>query len=167
VHLIRVGGPPVAAPTAVHSLVGPDERPRSPSEVLFLWAKGALRANDVERQFDAQAVRLRDAGIAIDHLDTGYRFGLLAAIGAVEAVARRHGISGIRIPIETDPGLDSRGPPRGSGAGRRRLVDLRQLGSLRHALRTRGYVESRQLDELCILEIVARPHDHLGLDGGR
>jgi predicted glycoside hydrolase/deacetylase ChbG (UPF0249 family) len=161
VHLMLVGGPPVSTATAVRSLVGPDGNfPAGPAEVLFSWGKGAMRADDVEREFEAQVARLRDCGIVIDHLDTGYHMGFLPAIGrAVEKVARHHGISGIRMVMEKPTLNWVVEAPRGALAvalGGLAWLTRRQLGSLRHGPRTWGYVESGRLDEIRILEIVGR-----------
>jgi predicted glycoside hydrolase/deacetylase ChbG (UPF0249 family) len=161
VHLMLVNGPPVAPLTAVRSLVGPEGRfPDQPAEVLLSWAKGAMRADDVEREFEAQVARLREVGVVIDHLDTGYHLGFLPAIGrAVEAVARRHGISGIRMAMEKPTLAWIVEAQRGALAlalGALAWLTRRQMGSLRHGPRTWGYVESGHLDEIRILEILGR-----------
>jgi predicted glycoside hydrolase/deacetylase ChbG (UPF0249 family) len=161
VHLTLVNGTPVAHPHAVRSLVDPAGRfPTQPSEVLLSWAKGAMRADDVEREFEAQVARLRDCGVAIDHLDTSYHLGFLPAIGrAVEAVARRHGIPGIRITIEK-PSLawvvEAQRGAMAAALGGLAWLTRRKLGTLRHGPRTWGFVESGHLDEIRILEIVGR-----------
>jgi predicted glycoside hydrolase/deacetylase ChbG (UPF0249 family) len=161
VHLTLVDGPSVAAPNAVRSLVGPDGRfPAQPSEVLLSWAKGAMRADDVEREFDAQVARLADCGLRIDHLNTGFHLGFLPAIGrTVEAVARRHGIPGIRMAIEK-PTLawvvEAQRGAMAAALGGLAWLTRRKLGTLRHGPRTWGFVESGRLDEIRILEIVGR-----------
>jgi predicted glycoside hydrolase/deacetylase ChbG (UPF0249 family) len=161
VHLTLVDGPPVALPSAVRSLVGPEGRfPTQPSEVLFSWAKGAMRADDVEREFEAQVARLTDCGLRIDHLDTGFHLGFLPAIGrTVEAVARRHGIPGIRMAIEK-PTLawvvEAQRGAMAAALGGLAWLTRRKLGTLRHGPRTWGFVESGRLDEIRILEIVGR-----------
>jgi predicted glycoside hydrolase/deacetylase ChbG (UPF0249 family) len=161
VHLMLAKGPPVSAPTAVRSLVGPDGRfPATPGEVLLSWGKGAMRADDVEREFEAQVARLRDCGFVIDHLDTGHHLGFLPAIGrAVEKVARHHGISGIRLAIER-PTLgwivEAQRGALAVALGGLAWLTRRQMGSLRHGPRTWGFVESGHLDEIRILEIVGR-----------
>ena len=111
--------------------------------------------------------RLRAAGIAIDHLDTHRHLGFLPAVGgAVEAVARRHDISGIRSAVESPTLAWAASPRRGMVAGM--LTGLawmtrRQLGARRHGPQSWGYVESGRLDEVRILEIVGRltpgPHE--------
>jgi predicted glycoside hydrolase/deacetylase ChbG (UPF0249 family) len=161
VHLALVDGPSVAPPNAVRSLVGPDGRfPEQPGEVLLSWAKGAMRADDVEREFDAQVSRLADCGLRIDHLDTGHHLGFLPAIGrAVEAVARRHDIPGIRMAIEK-PTLawvvEAQRGAMAAALGGLAWLTRRKLGALRHGPRTWGFVESGRLDEIRILEIVGR-----------
>ncbi|HEY7375752.1 MAG TPA: ChbG/HpnK family deacetylase, partial [Polyangia bacterium] len=69
VHLALVGGSPVAEPTRVPSLLGPNGGFLSRgAEFIAAWTKRHIQADDVEREFDAQVARVRDAGIAIDHL---------------------------------------------------------------------------------------------------
>lgn len=161
VHLTLVDGLPVANPGGVRSLVGPDGRfPTQPGEVLLSWAKGAMRADDVEREFEAQVARLRDVGLKLDHLDTGYSLGFLPAIGrTVERIARRHGIPGIRMAIEK-PSLawvvDAQRGVLGAALGGLAWLTRRKMGSLRHGPRTWGFVESGRLDEVRILEIAGR-----------
>jgi predicted glycoside hydrolase/deacetylase ChbG (UPF0249 family) len=161
VHLTLVHGLPVAPPNAVRSLLGPEGRfPSLPSEVLLSWAKGAMRADDVEREFEAQVSRLADCGLRIDHLNTGFHLGFLPAIGrTVEAVARRHGIPGIRMAIEK-PTLawvvEAQRGVMAAALGGLAWLTRRKLGTLRHGPRTWGFVESGHLDEVRILEIVGR-----------
>jgi predicted glycoside hydrolase/deacetylase ChbG (UPF0249 family) len=161
VHLTLVEGTPVSSPGAVRSLVGPEGRfPERPADLFLNWAKGALRADDVERELDAQVGRLRDAGLSIDHLDTRFHIGFLPAVGrSVEVVARRHGIPGIRMAMEQPTLGWIVEAPRGlmaAALGGLAWFTRRQLGALRHGPQTWGYVESGRLDEVRILEIVGR-----------
>jgi predicted glycoside hydrolase/deacetylase ChbG (UPF0249 family) len=161
VHLTLVDGEPVSSASAVRSLVDDQGRfPRSVSDVFVSWAKGAMRADDVEREFDAQVARLRDLGLTIDHLDTRFHIGFLPAVGrAIEAVARRHGIAGIRMAMEHPTLAWVMEAPRGlmaAALGGLSWFTRRQLGALRHGPQTWGYVESGRLDEVRILEILGR-----------
>jgi predicted glycoside hydrolase/deacetylase ChbG (UPF0249 family) len=161
VHLTLVDGTPVCSPAAVRSLVGADGRfPARPSDLFLGWAKGALRADDVEREMDAQVARLRDSGVRVDHLDTRFHVGFLPAVGrAVEAVARRHNIQGIRMAMEQPTLAWVVETPRGLAAaalGGLAWWTRRRLGALRHGPQTWGYVESGRLDEVRILEIIGR-----------
>jgi predicted glycoside hydrolase/deacetylase ChbG (UPF0249 family) len=161
VHLTLVGGPPVASPGAVRSLLGSDGRfPSHPTEVIYSWAKGAMRADDVEREFEAQVARLADCGLKIDHLDTGFHLGFLPAIGrTIETVARRHGIPGIRMAMEK-PTLawvvEAQRGALAAALGGLAWLTRRKMGTLRHGPRTWGFVESGYLDEIRILEIAGR-----------
>jgi len=168
VHLALCGGRPVADPASVPSLVGPDGAffPRG-QDFITAWVRGRVSAADVEREIDAQVARIRDAGLTVDHLDTHHHLGFLPVVGrAVEAVARRHGIAGIRSAVERPTLAWVTDPRRGVEAGL--LTGLawltrRQLGARRHGPQSWGYVESGHLDEIRILEIVGRlgpgPHE--------
>src|SRR5262245_61857312 len=103
VHLALVGGRPVADPARVPSLLGPDGRFLSRgAEFIAAWGRRRIDPDDVEREFDAQIARVRDAGIAVDHLDTHHHLGFLPVVGrTVEAVARRYNIGAIRSAVET------------------------------------------------------------------
>jgi predicted glycoside hydrolase/deacetylase ChbG (UPF0249 family) len=104
--------------------------------------------------------RVRDAGLEPDHLDTHRHLGFLPAVGrALESVARRHGIPGIRSAVERPSLAWVTEPRRGLEAGV--LAGLawltrRQMGALRHGPQSWGYVESGRLDEVRILEILGR-----------
>ncbi len=161
VHLTLTGGVPVARPSAIRSLLGPDEHfPTEVREVFLSWAKAAPRADEIEHEFDAQAARLRDAGLVIDHLDTCHHVGFLPVVGrAVEAVARRHGIAGVRTAVER-PTLawftEIRRSLTTAALCSLAWFNRRQMGILRHGPRTWGYFEAGRLDEIRILEILGR-----------
>jgi predicted glycoside hydrolase/deacetylase ChbG (UPF0249 family) len=162
VHLTLVGGRPVSDPATVPSLLGADGRSfhARGTELIGVWARGRIVRAEVERELDAQVARVRDAGLAIDHLDTHHHLGFLPVVGqAVEAVARRHGIAGIRSAVERPTLAWAADPRRGLEAGL--LTGLawltrRQLGARRHGPQSWGYVESGRLDEVRILEIIGR-----------
>jgi len=168
VHLALTGGAPVSPPDRVPSLVTPDGRFHARGQdFITAWVRGRVSADDVQRELDAQVARVRDAGIAVDHLDTHHHLGFLPAVGrAVEAVARRHGIAGIRSAVERPTLAWVTDPRRGLEAGVLTLsawLTRRQLGARRHGPQSWGYVESGHLDEIRILEIVGRlgpgPHE--------
>jgi predicted glycoside hydrolase/deacetylase ChbG (UPF0249 family) len=168
VHLALCGGRPVAQPDSIASLVTPEGTlPARGQDFITAWAKGRVVPAEIERELDAQVARVRDAGIAVDHLDTHHHLGFLPAVGrAVEAVARRHGIAGIRSAVERPTLAWVTDPRRGLEAGMITLsawLTRRQLGALRHGPQSWGYVEAGHLDEIRILEIVGRlgpgPHE--------
>jgi predicted glycoside hydrolase/deacetylase ChbG (UPF0249 family) len=168
VHLALVEGRPVADAARVPTLLAADGRFRSRgAEFIGAWTRRHIDAADVEREFDAQVARVRDAGIKIDHLDTHHHLGFLPVVGrTVEAVARKHGIAAIRSAIETPTLSWATDPRRGLKAGV--LAGLgwltrRVLGARRHTAQSWGYVESGRLDEVRVLEIIGRlapgPHE--------
>jgi predicted glycoside hydrolase/deacetylase ChbG (UPF0249 family) len=160
-HLALVGGGPIAGPAAVPSLLAPEGGfwPRAQDFVLA-WMRGHIVPSHIEAEFEAQVSRIRAAGVGLDHLDTHQHLGFLPAVGrAVEAVALRHGIAGIRSAVERPTLAWAAEPRRGIEAGI--LTGLawltrRQLGALRHGPQSWGYVESGRLDEVRILEIIGR-----------
>ncbi len=161
VHLALVEGAPVADPASVPSLLTPNGRFHTRGkEFIAAWTKRQLSAADVEREFDAQVTRVRDAGIRIDHLDTHHHLGFLPVVGrSVEAVARRHGIGAIRSEIESPTLSWVTDPRRGLKAGvltGLNWLTRRQLGARRHSAQSWGYVESGRLDEIRVLEIIGR-----------
>jgi len=161
VHLTLTGGAPVSPPDQVPSLVGPDGRFHSRGrDFIADFVRGRISPEHIERELDAQVARIREAGIAVDHLDTHHHLGFLPAIGrAVEQVAHRHGVAGIRSAVERPTLAWVTEPRRGLEAGL--LTGLawltrRQLGARRHGPQSWGYVEAGHLDEIRILEIIGR-----------
>jgi chitin disaccharide deacetylase len=161
VQLTLVRGRPVAEAGQVRSLLEADGGfPRQARDVFAAWLAGRLKPAEVEREFEAQVRRALAAGIRPDHLNTQHHIGFIPPVGlAVEAVARRIGIAGLRSAVE-EPNLTWLTElPRGVIAallGGLAWLTRRRLGALRHGPQTWGYVESGQLDEVRILEIVGR-----------
>jgi predicted glycoside hydrolase/deacetylase ChbG (UPF0249 family) len=161
VHLTLTGGAPIARPSSVRSLLGPDDQfPSEVREVFLSWAKAAPQGDEIEREFDAQVARLRDAGLAIDHLSTCHHVGFLPVVGrAVETVARRHGIAGVRTAVER-PTLawltEIRRSLTTATLSSLAWFNRRQMGILRHGPTSWGYFESGRLDEIRIMEILGR-----------
>ena len=166
VHLAMVEGGPVADPATVPSLLASGGMAGNGifyargAQFIAAWTKRQIDPDDVEREFDAQVARVRAAGIKIDHLDTHHHLGFLPAVGrSVEAVARKHGIGGIRSAIESPSLSWVTDPRRGlkasvlTGLG---WLTRRQLGARRHGAQSWGYVESGRLDEVRVLEIIGR-----------
>lgn len=161
VLLSLLGGAPVAKPESVPSLVGEDGRFFARArDVALAWAKAALGPADIEREFDAQVSRLLDYGFALDHLATRDHLGCLPMIAqAMESVARRHAIPGLRMAME-GPGLAwVAQPARGlasAGLGALAWLSRRRLGLRRHGPQSWGTFECGSLDEIRILEILGR-----------
>jgi predicted glycoside hydrolase/deacetylase ChbG (UPF0249 family) len=161
VQLTLVRGRPVADPGTIRSLLDADGAlPRQARDVFAAWLTGRLKPDEIEREFEAQVSRAIAAGIAPDHLNTQHHIGFIPPVGlAMEAVARRHRIPGLRSAVEEPTLTWVTDLPRGAVAavlGGLSWLTRRRLGALRHGPQTWGYVESGQLDEVRILEIVGR-----------
>jgi predicted glycoside hydrolase/deacetylase ChbG (UPF0249 family) len=161
VHLTLVGGRPVGDHARAPTLVGPAGLfPSRAQDFFATWMRGRVDVGEIEREFDAQVTRLRDAGIAPDHVNTHRHLGFVPAVGrAMEAVARKHRIAGIRSAVERPTLAWLTEPGRGLEAGL--LTGLawltrRQMGALRHGPQSWGFVEAGRLDEVRILEVLGR-----------
>jgi hopanoid biosynthesis associated protein HpnK len=101
-HLVLAGGPPVAAPQDVPSLV--DKNGRMPSSLGGFVARvsyGAIRAEDIDRELRAQIGKIRGAGIEPTHLDTHKHTHAHPRVMEVLAqVAQDLGITRVRKPAE-------------------------------------------------------------------
>lgn len=168
VHLTLSGAAPLAPRTTIRSLLNTHGTlPPHARDVFVAWARGDLRGDDIVREFDAQVGRLRDLGLVIDHLNTHRHIGFLPVVAdAVQTVARRHNIPGIRSSAER-PTLawitDAKRGVVAAALSSLSWFSRRRLGALRHGPQTWGYMESGQLDEIRILEIFGRlgpgPHE--------
>ena len=161
VHLTLVGGRPVAPAVSLPTLTNADGGFPAHAEDFFKsWMRGRVEVSEMEREFDAQISRLRDAGVRPDHVNTHRHLGFVPAVGrAMETVARKHGIPGIRSAVERPTLAWVTSPARGLEAGL--LTGLawltrRQMGALRHGPQSWGFVEVGRLDEVRILELLGR-----------
>jgi predicted glycoside hydrolase/deacetylase ChbG (UPF0249 family) len=161
VLLALVGGAPVSAPETVPSLLGPDGRfPNLAKDVALNWAKAWVKADEVERELDAQVARLRDLALSVDHLCSKDGLGFLPIVAhAQENVAKRHGILGLRVSVERPALTWLADPRRGmttTALAAMAWLSRRDLGLRRHGPQSWGYFESGRLDEVRILEILGR-----------
>ena len=161
VHLTLVGGRPVSPAASLPTLTNADGGfPAHADEFFLSWVRGRVEIAEIEREFDAQVSRLRDAGVRPDHVNTHRHLGFVPAVGrAMETVARKHGIPGVRSAVERPTLAWLTSPGRGLEAGL--LTGLawltrRQMGALRHGPQSWGFVEVGRLDEVRILEILGR-----------
>lgn len=102
VHLNLSDGPPVVSPGEVPSLV--DSQGRfcgGPHQLLLRLARRKLIVAEVEREWDAQVRKIRNAGIEPTHLDGHKHVHMLPRLFPVALrLAKRHGIACIRISHE-------------------------------------------------------------------
>jgi predicted glycoside hydrolase/deacetylase ChbG (UPF0249 family) len=127
---------------------------------LLAWAKATLRASDLERELDAQVSRWRDAGLRVEHLCSEAVPGSLPIVAAaVENVARKHRIPGLRILGERPTLAWTANVPRGlatAAIGALGWYNRRRMGALRHGPQTWGHFEGDHMDEIRLLEILGR-----------
>ena len=102
VHLTLTQLAPVTAPDAVASLVDSDGRFAADAFVLARrYLRGLLDLAEVRKELDAQIRRVRDAGLAISHLDGHQHVHVLPGVAHVVAdLAAAYDIRAARHPAE-------------------------------------------------------------------
>ena len=102
VHLNLSDGLPVANPETVASLLnGKGEFAGGPESLLVKLARRRLLLGEVEREWDAQIRKVRDAGIEPTHLDGHKHVHMLPGLFEIALrLAKRHGIGAIRVSLE-------------------------------------------------------------------
>ena len=102
VHLNLSDGSPVANPETVASLLThKGEFAGGPESLLMKLARRRLLLREVEREWDAQIRKVRDAGIEPTHLDGHKHVHMLPGLFEVALrQAKRHGIGAIRVSLE-------------------------------------------------------------------
>lgn len=111
-HLTLVGEQPACRPEDIPSLVGRDGRLLPDYRAFLLrYLRGGIRADDLRREFRAQAAAVTGLGVPLDHLDSHQHLHLLPGLlsRAVE-LAREHGIRWIRAPRPVVAGARRQAP---------------------------------------------------------
>lgn len=106
VHLVLTEQRPLVGAAAAASLVGPDGSfaPHL-KQLLGKRLGGGIRLPEVRLELDAQIRRVRDAGIAISHLDGHQHAHVLPGVARIVAeLAAEHGIGAVRYPAERPRG---------------------------------------------------------------
>jgi predicted glycoside hydrolase/deacetylase ChbG (UPF0249 family) len=102
VHLNLSDGPPLASPETVTSLLRKGgEFAGGPERLLLRRARNGLLLAEVEKEWDAQIRKVRDAGITPTHLDGHKHVHMLPGLFEIALkLAKRHGIGAIRVSLE-------------------------------------------------------------------
>jgi len=102
VHLNLGDGAPVAEPGSVMSLLdGQGKFAGGPESLLLRRARRGLLLAEVEREWDAQIRKVREAGIRPTHLDGHKHVHMLPGLFEIALrLAKSHGIEAIRVSLE-------------------------------------------------------------------
>jgi predicted glycoside hydrolase/deacetylase ChbG (UPF0249 family) len=150
-HFNLTAGTPVCAPDAVPSLCDSRGEFHSLRRLVARALSGRIAAADVARECGAQILRLRQAGIAVTHLDSHRHVHLLPGLwGPVVETARQAGIGCVRVPLER---LGGRTP----------LGALAEQTLLRSAYRLGGGNGTRPVDHFYGSALFKRPDFLRGL----
>lgn len=103
VHLNLSDGAPVAEGTRVESLVGANgEFHGAPRKLLVRIVRRKLAVDEVEREWDAQIGKIREAGLKPTHIDGHKHVQMLPGLFEIALkVAKRHGIAAVRVSLES------------------------------------------------------------------
>jgi chitin disaccharide deacetylase len=103
VHLVLVGGRPVAPPNEIASLVDESgELPRSLGAFVARVTAGLIQDEHIQRELRAQIGKIRAAGIAPTHVDTHkHTHAHPRVMDSVARVARQFDIPRMRKPFES------------------------------------------------------------------
>ena len=102
VHLNLSDGPPTAAAEEVRGLLNKGgDLEEGPESLLLRIASRDLALQEVEREWDAQIQKVRDAGIRPTHLDGHKHVQMLPGLFEIALrLAKKHGIHAIRVAHE-------------------------------------------------------------------
>jgi predicted glycoside hydrolase/deacetylase ChbG (UPF0249 family) len=116
-HVVLVDGEPLAPPESIPTLVSGNTFRTSITDLARAAVTGAIAADDVAAEAEAQFKRLRAAGVDITHFDSHKHAHMFPAIfRPLLAAAKANGIGAVRNPFEpfsvhwiTSPALWLRG----------------------------------------------------------
>jgi chitin disaccharide deacetylase len=102
VHLNLSDGPPVAGRETVRSLVSvTGEFGEGPESLLLKIAMRGLTPSEVEKEWEAQICKVRDAGVTVTHLDGHKHVHMLPGLFEIALrLAKRYRIGAIRVSHE-------------------------------------------------------------------
>jgi chitin disaccharide deacetylase len=131
VHLNLSDGPPVANRETVATLLDENgEFTGGPESLLLRRARRGLLLAEVEKEWDAQIQKIRDAGITPTHLDGHKHVHMLPGLFEIALkLAKRHDIGAIRVSLESSSlrAALSSGPKQNTGVIMKQGVQARGL----------------------------------------
>jgi predicted glycoside hydrolase/deacetylase ChbG (UPF0249 family) len=150
IHLVLTEQRPLIGASAAASLVEPDGCfPPHVAQLLAKQLRGRISLPEVRRELGAQLTRVRDAGVAVSHIDGHQHVHVLPGIAAIVAdLAEEHGVAAVRYPAERVRGY--------------------MLRSLKHVRRVAEQTALRLFCEAAPLKHLRRSDDFVGFFfGGR
>jgi chitin disaccharide deacetylase len=102
IHLVLTEHRPLIGARAAASLVGSGGCfPAHVTQLLAKKLRGRISLAEARLELDAQLERVRDAGVAVSHIDGHQHVHVLPGIAALVAeLAAKHGVAAVRYPAE-------------------------------------------------------------------
>lgn len=134
-HLVLVEGAPTLAPAQVPRLAPDGSRFRDGmASGAVLLAVSAAARRELAAEIEAQFLRFKAFGLRLDHVNSHKHFAVHPLIGArVVEACLRHGVAGLRAPVERAAMIDAPSAPRGLARRFARRFDLAGLFARRLA----------------------------------
>ena len=102
IHLVLNEHPPVLPPNEITSLVTKNAQFPSRGRQFMNMAVDSRTSNDALKEWDAQISKVLATGIRLDHIDGhGHCHAHPRVACAVVTLAKRYGIPGVRMPVES------------------------------------------------------------------
>ncbi len=167
IHLVLTEQRPLIGALAAASLVEPDGRfPPHVAQLLVKQLRGRISLPEVRLELDAQLKRVRDAGVAVSHIDGHQHVHVLPGIAAIVAdLAKEHGVAAVRYPVERVRGYMLRSPKHvrrvAEQTALRLLCESAPLKHLRRSDDFVGFYFGGRLDEANLATVLE------GLPSGR
>lgn len=153
IHLTLVGEASVSAPGTLPTLAPEGRFPKDYAVLFRRLLMRRVREEEVERELVAQVARVRDAGIAVGHLDSHQHVHLHPALlPVVIRVAQRFGVGALRAASRVIP-MTAMKPALISLFARRGVTRIRRAG-LRTPDVFLGLADTGRLDEARLLRLL-------------
>jgi predicted glycoside hydrolase/deacetylase ChbG (UPF0249 family) len=166
-HFVLTEHRPLVGAAGAASLVEADGRfPPHLKHVLERRLRGRVSLSQVRLELEAQLRRVREAGLAVSHIDGHQHVHVLPGIAAVVAeLAREHGIGAVRYPAERVRGYMLRSFEHASRVAEQLALNVfcaaSPLRGLRRSDEFVGFYFGGRLDEANLATVLA------GLPAGR
>jgi predicted glycoside hydrolase/deacetylase ChbG (UPF0249 family) len=167
IHLVLTEHRPLVGAVAAASLVQPDGRfPPHLKQLLGRLLRGRVSMPQVRLELDAQLRHVREAGIAVSHIDGHQHVHVLPGVaGIVADLATEHGVRAVRYPAERVRGYMLRRLRHLARVAEQAALNLfcaaSPLKSLRRSDDFVGFYFGGRLDEANLATVLA------GLPSGR
>lgn len=155
IHLTLVDEAPVSDPGSLPTLAPRGRFPKDYAALFRRLLMRRVREEELERELCAQVARVRDAGLAVSHLDSHQHVHLHPALlPATIRVAQRFGVGALRAASRVIP-MSAMKPVLIGLFARRAVMRIRKAGLATPDVFV-GLADTGRLDETRLLRVLSR-----------